>query len=347
MPSAARLLPSTPAPVLGFKPHVAVIDVKSCQDLMNLQQVHASVSNKARRPSIMAGLMSNFESGLPSAYVVVNSLVRMNQKETMKCYSGATSRVVDADYNPTFDECLIVGVEGSALLVLSVFSKSTNALSEDIFIGQITIDLTSFPQLYQGETVQFEKLRWGHAAHTVVGSSGKELSVVDVEGGGTITFNLTIPLDSRSTCAEFYDIKTNSFGYFLSADRIFVTLHEGKLRQFNNKCQEKLELFTEDVTLDVKDVEEAEMEMETTKVILKGLKFTFHTHLCKWAWIHNSRVPQRDAISHMECFRLALGGERSMNVRLEGSDSGSDSGTSTSTGTGTGTGTGTTVVTQL
>ena len=327
MPSAVRILPYAAAPKLGFRPHLAVINIKNCTNLMNIQQVHSSVADKARRPSLMAGLLSNFESGLPSAYVVVNSLVRVYRKEAMKCYSGATSHVAEPNYNPVFNERLIVGLEGSTLIVLNVFSKSANALAEDIFLGQITIDLTQIPQLYRGETIQFEKLQLGHAAHAVVGCSGKELSVVDVEGSGSLTFDLTIPLDSRSTCGEFYDIKTSSLGYFISAERIFVILHEGKLRQYNNKCQGKLERFCDDVTVSVKDVEEAELKMATTKIPMKGVKFTLLSETCEWAWIHDQRVPQADAMSHMESFILALSGEKLTSA--EGSDSGSDSGRKT------------------
>ena len=331
MPSAVRLVPYAPVPTHGFKPHLIEIDLKSCSSLMNIQEVHTSVSGKARRPSFMAGILSTFESGLPSAYIVVNSLVRMSRKDAMKCYSGATSSVAEATYNPVFDVRLIVGAEGSSLLVLSVFSKSNNALAEDIFLGQVTIDLSQLPQLYKGETIEFEQIKWGHAAHTVIGGSDKELSVVDVEGSGTVTFSLTVPIDTESTCGEFYDIKTNELGYFLSVERIFVILHGRRLLQYNNRCQERLEKSCDDVTVDVKDVEQAEMEMTTTKIPMKGLKFTFKSEVCEWAWIHDQRVPQADVTNHMESFRLALSGIGEQQRVAGGSDSGSDSGRRTMT----------------
>ena len=222
----------------------------------------------------MAGFMSAFETGVPEAYVVANSLV--NRRDKMRCYSGARTSLASPGHDPSWSDenaVLQVGIEGSALVVLSVFSKSQSAITEDIFLGQTTVDLTAYPQLYSGDAeplvLEFET-QLGHAAHPVLGPDDNEMHLVDHNCTGMLSFQLSIPNPTKNLYGEFYDLKVNSSGYHDSAgEKQPMVLYKDVLYLYNNKCQGNLEYILD--LRKVQAVKEMPLPMVSHDIPMDGI----------------------------------------------------------------------------
>ena len=222
----------------------------------------------------MAGIISAFESGVPEAYVTVNTLV--NKRDVMILYSGARTKTAASDYNPTWSDgnLLHLGVEGSALIVLSVFSKSPSAIAEDIFLGQITVDLTAYPQLYNGEgeahILEFD-IPLGHAVHPVWGKNDKEMQVIDIQASGSLRFQLSIPDPSENLYGEFYNVRVNSLGYHDSDSGVKqpMVLCEDMLYLYDHKSQGTLDYLAD--LKQVRSVKEIPLPMVSHDIPMDGI----------------------------------------------------------------------------
>jgi len=103
---------------------------------------------------VIAEFVSNFSSPVPDAYALVNSL-QVITSASPSFVSAARTAAFPNSHGPVWEENLQITIAGRGILVINVFSQGTfEAL--DSFLGQATLALDDFPEIYSGRTVSLE-----------------------------------------------------------------------------------------------------------------------------------------------------------------------------------------------
>jgi hypothetical protein len=271
---------------LSNVPHVILVKVHNAKELMKVSEIFTPSPTKQRRPSVMAGFMSNFGTDVPDAYVLVNTVRSLGVADrSSPCYSTAKTGVVAGSFDPAWEEEVRLSMVGSGFVVLNVFSKSM--VAEDIFLGQACIDLQQYrKELYSssGKVVTLD-IPVSLGIHKVYSESGAEIDVPDVEPHGRISVSINVLSVFENMCGCFYHIQTNFFGV-VSGDKIWAVLcHDGLYwydSQFEGVLHRKIEREKIQSVVEVA-IDKLEIKME-------GLHIKLHEgEVIEWAWGSDSR----------------------------------------------------------
>ena len=256
-------------------PHVVLVTVEYAEELMKTSDVFAASPIKQRRPSVMAGFMSNFRSDVPDAYVLVNAL--KDGGAGSGCHSSAKTAVVPGSFAPAWNEEVRLSMSSSGHVVFNVFSQSV--MAEDIFLGQASVDLNKHFGVYLGHPLRLTKPL--HASiHPVYGMDGGSLEVPDTDSQGALSLSVRIPPIYSNMCGWWFDIKTNLFGIVYGGDRIWVVLCENVLYCYDSEFETTLLRKVEggSIVSVKKTVCKLELEMECVELELSG------GERLTWAW---------------------------------------------------------------
>jgi hypothetical protein len=263
-------------------PHIFDINLLYAENLMKTTDLFTPSPLKQRRPSMIAGFMSNFGSDIPDAYVIVNTIRTEDMNSSQgdngsknSCHSTSKSSVAGASLSPTWNEHLRLTMSGSGFLVFNVFSKSV--LSEDIFLGQLEIEIKNHPDLYLGHEKEFN-LPLHSAIHPVYNKDGTIIEVPDVDSQGSLTFCINIPSIYNNMCGWWFDIRVNLFD--VSGEKIWVVLHDNIFYVYDSPLENVLYRSVDGASIvSLKRTKyKLELEMECIELTLTGGEFI------RWAW---------------------------------------------------------------
>ena len=263
--------------------HVVLVKIHNAKQLMKIGDVFTASPAKQRRPSVMAGFMSNFGTGIPDAYVIVNGIRNLSATEKgSECYSTAKTAVVAGSCDPEWEEEVRVSMVGSGFLSLNVFSKSV--MSEDIFLGQAQLDLRDYQAaLLTGKIIRLDApVSFG--IHKVFNEVGTEIEVPDVEPQGTISISINVPSIYYNMCGGFYHIRTVLFS--VSGQQIWVVLCHDTLYIYDTQYESVLirKLSRSDIESVV------EVEIDKLEIVMPGIQIKLRDgELLEWAWGSDSQ----------------------------------------------------------
>jgi hypothetical protein len=172
--------------------------------------------------------MSNFSTGVPDAYVLLNGIVPTYSSDlSSSCYSCARTAVVAGSLHPVWDEEILLPISGSGFLVFNVYSRSI--MAEDIFLGQATIDISEHRNVYDGKSVSLTK-QLLIATRDVYDIEGNKITVPDIDESNksTIQVKVSVPDNLRNMCGWFFEVKSNLFN-ILRKEKVYIVLYEGTL----------------------------------------------------------------------------------------------------------------------
>ena len=266
-------------------PHIVLVKVHGAKHLMKVGEVFSPNSTKQRRPSVLAGFMSNFGTGLPDAFVLVNGLRnRTSSDKVNPCYSTAKTLVVAGSVDPQWEEELRLSMVGTGFLVLNVFSKGV--MSEDIFLGQAHVDLKDHQRdLLAGRIVRLDDVSVSFGVHKVFNQTGSEIEVPDIEPHGTISISISIPSVYLNMCGAMYDIQTNLIGA-VSGEAMWVVLCEDTLYCYDNQYEQVL--HRQIARSEIASV--TEIEIKKLEIAMSGIHLKLRSgELLEWAWGNDAR----------------------------------------------------------
>ena len=213
----------------------------------NLMKVHEALSSSgsvsplktARRPSVVAEFLSNFQSEVPHAYVLANSITGQGQSP---CSSIAKSNIHGPSFDPRWEQELQMILAGQSsraddkypeyLLTFNVFSQSGHA--EDTFLGQASVEL-DLATLFGRPLTKSIPLH--HAYQPIYLRDNEIISVHDLKEYpvGTIDISLRVLSMEYNIADQFYELQTNIFSIVTSTP-VWVVLREGALYFYSNNC---------------------------------------------------------------------------------------------------------------
>jgi hypothetical protein len=266
-------------------PHIVLVKVHGAKQLMKVGEVFSLNSTKQRRPSVLAGFMSNFGTGIPDAFVLVNGLRnRSSSDKVSACYSTAKTLVVAGSVDPQWEEELRLSMVGTGFLVLNVFSKGV--MSEDIFLGQAHIDLMDHQrELLAGKIVRLDDVSVSFGVHKVFNETGSEIVVPDIEPHGTISISIGIPSIYLNMCGAMYDIQTNLIGV-VSGEAMWIVLCQDTLYCYDNQYEQVLHRRIARSEI----VSVTEIEIKKLEITMPGIHLRLRSgELLEWAWGNDAR----------------------------------------------------------
>jgi hypothetical protein len=218
-------------------PHVILVKVHGAKDIMKISEIFVPSPSK-RRPSVVAGFVSNFGTGVPDAYVLLNTIPLAVQStdhsKSIACYSTAKTSVIKGTFNPDWDEDVRLTMIGPGYITLNLFSQSV--IAEDIFLGQAIIDLQEHEKnLYKGKVVHLN-MPVKFSSQKVFDTSGNEIEVPDVNAHGYISISVNILSVFSNFCGRFFQLQTNFIGA-IYAEKVWIVLCQNVLYVYDTQYE--------------------------------------------------------------------------------------------------------------
>ena len=178
-------------------------------------------------------------------YVVVNAMTSTvpndaNGDPTVtegRCTSSSVSKApTDSTTNPIWNQSMAIGVEGIGRLLFTVIDKRSDLNGGDNFLGQATLDLKDFPELYSNTDREINcDIPLGNYTYPVYrrGQKVESLKGSDREGAGALRVSLRIPTPTENTWGYLFKLSRTMFGY-TDGIKVCPYLFDHKLHVFDS-----------------------------------------------------------------------------------------------------------------
>jgi hypothetical protein len=216
-PIVIKVMRRAPYVMRSYHPHVIELTLRSAKGINmsgrsspNPYAIVGAFTDASKMKSSMLPLPALLTT-LPFPPLGGGFLGTLKTK-TMICYakSKSQSNTTAPVWRPQDATLLISPASWNSRLVLTLMHAAT--FSKDSFLGQVSLDVRQYPQLYTGELVEIQDLPLGSYTFPVVDPDSREdLALRNCPNGkGTISFTLRLPLLSRSMCGWVWRASTYS-----------------------------------------------------------------------------------------------------------------------------------------
>ena len=171
------------------KAHIMFVRIISAEDINSGSGIFGSTSN---------------------AYVILNTIQKVQGNSQVSadvnglndgtCVAFSRSKTISSSVNPEWNDEIQISMKGEGFLTLTIMSS--NSLIGDNFLGQVVVDLSLYPNIYEGANLVLELPIEGLKA-TVHGTDAPVVSDSNQEVRGSLKFSLYVPLlESGNMCGN-------------------------------------------------------------------------------------------------------------------------------------------------
>ena len=178
-------------------------------------------------------------------------------------------------------EEIIVSSIASSLLTINIIGN--NKSGQEVFIGQVSLDIAKNEEIYKKDLNQFT-FSSGDITHPVYNIGGKLYTFSKKVSSGTVSLSINIPYMFNNICGTFWEIQENFLGS-VKGLKIWVVIRNKMLycydSQYENKLIKKIECKNiSDVTKSVYD----KIEIKIQILVIKYIDENFKENKLMWAW---------------------------------------------------------------